>query len=63
MPVWLRKYTYNEIKNFYSDEKSAQENASNGGKGTKNLVNPDGKINTPAFAEASKSYKGQTSYK
>jgi len=63
MPIWLRKYTYNEIKKFYDDEKQSHENASKGGKGSKNLVNPDGKVNVPAFAEASKPYKGQTSYK
>jgi hypothetical protein len=62
MPIWLRKYTFNEIKNFYSEEKKATESASSGGKGAKNLVNPDGKVNTPAFSEASKPYKGQTSY-
>ena len=47
---------------FYNEEKKANEKASNGGKGAKNLVNPDGKVNTPAFAEASKAYKGKTSY-
>ena len=63
MPIWLRKYTYNEIKTFYVEEQKQYENASNGGKGSKNLVNPDGKVNVPAFAEASKPYKGKTSYK
>tara|TARA_Y100000389_G_scaffold194939_1_gene225613 strand:+ start:1882 stop:2073 length:192 start_codon:yes stop_codon:yes gene_type:complete len=63
MPIWLRKYTYNEIKTFYAEEQKQYENASNGGKGSKNLVNPDGKVNVPAFAEASKPYKGKTSYK
>jgi len=63
MPIWLRKYTYNEIKTFYAEEQKQLDNASNGGKGSKNLVNPDGKVNVPAFAEASKPYKGQTSYK
>ena len=47
---------------FYNEEKKANEKASNGGKGAKNLVNPDGKVNTPAFTEASKAYKGKTSY-
>ena len=28
-----------------------------------NMVNPDGKINTPDFTAASKPYKGKTSYK
>jgi len=27
------------------------------------MINPDGKINTPDFAAASKTYKGKTSYK
>ena len=43
-------------------KKKSYENTKNGGKGTKNLVNSDGKINTPAFTEASKPYKGKTSY-
>jgi len=29
MPIWLRKYTFNEIKKHYDDEKAAYENASN----------------------------------
>ena len=39
------------------------ENAKNGSKGNKTLVSADGKINTPAFAQESKAYKGKTSYK
>jgi hypothetical protein len=64
MPIWLRKFTYNEIKLFYDDEeKKLNESSSSGSKGTKNLITSDGKINTPSFAEVSKAYKGQTSYK
>lgn len=62
MPIWLRKFTYSEMQSYYEEEKKANEKASNGGKGAKNLVNTDGKVNTPAFAEASKAYKGKTSY-
>ena len=62
MPIWLRKYTFSEIDKYYKEEKSAHDNAQNGGKGTKNLINADGKVNTPAFSEASKPYKGKTSY-
>jgi|TARA_R110000744_G_scaffold377105_1_gene491850 hypothetical protein len=62
MPIWLRKFTYSEMLSHYEEEKKSHEKASNGGKGAKNLVNPDGKVNTPAFAEASKAYKGKTSY-
>jgi len=63
MPIWLRKFTYNEIKLFYDEENKPNEPSSRDSKGTKNLITPDGKINTPSFAEASKAYKGQTNYK
>ena len=62
MPIWLRKFTYSEMKKFYAEEKEANNNASKG-KNQTNLVNPDGTVNTPAFAAASKPYKGQSSYK
>ena len=63
MPIWLRKFTFSEINNYYSDEKKEYENAKNGGKGNKTLVSADGKVNTPAFVQESKAYKGKTSYK
>lgn len=62
MPIWLRKFTFNEMKKFYDAEQEAH-NKSTTGKNQTNLVNPNGKINTPAFMEASKGYKKQTSYK
>lgn len=62
MPIWLRKFTYIELKKFYDAEKEATT-ASTKGKNSTNLVNPDGTVNVPAFAEASKPYKGQSSYK
>jgi hypothetical protein len=62
MPIWLRKFTFSEIKKWYDEEKKVNETASKG-KNQTSLVNPDGKVNVPAFAEASKPYKGQTSYK
>ena len=53
MPIWLRKFTYFEIKKFYEAESEANSKASKG-KNQTNLVNPDGTVNTPAFAAASK---------
>ena len=61
MPIWLRKFTYSEIKKFYEEEKSSAS-AANKSKSPTSLVNADGTVNVPAFAEASKPYKGQTSY-
>jgi len=63
MPVWLRKFTFSEIDKFYQEEKSAIENAKDGGSKSSTLINSDGKVNTPAFMKASKDYKGKTSYK
>jgi len=63
MPIWLRRFTFNKINSFYADEKKQYENAQSGNKGSKNLVNPSGKVNTPDFAQASKQYKKSSSYK
>ena len=30
MPIWLRKYTFNEIKKYYDEEKQAYENTNEG---------------------------------
>ena len=62
MPLWLRKFTFSEIKKFYDTEAKANSQATKG-KNQSNLVNPDGTVNVPAFKDASKPYKGQSSYK
>ena len=61
MPIWLRKFTFNEIKKFYEEEKKAAEG--NTPPNQTNLVGPNGKVNTPEFAKASQQYKGKSSYK
>ena len=65
MPIWLRKFTLQQIQNHFDEtnqrQKEAMEAAKN--KGKKSLVSADGKVNVPAFTEASKPYKGKTSYK
>ena len=64
MPIWLRKFTFNEIKKHYDEEAEAYQNAKNGKKdGQKDLINADGTVNTPEFLKASEPYKGKTSYK
>ena len=61
MPIWLRTYTFSEIKKYYEEEKKASQPAAK--KGTTSLVTPDGKVNKQAFKEASTPYKGKTDYK
>lgn len=62
MPIWLRKFTFKELEAYYSDQKETMENQSLS-KDKTSLVNTDGTVNAPAFTNASKPYKGQSSYK
>jgi hypothetical protein len=61
MPLWLRKYTFNEIRAYYEQqsETAKKQQSSN----VKSLVNPDGTVNAPEFMKVSKEYKGKTNYK
>jgi len=61
MPVWLRKFTFKNIQDYYDSEK-IKENASQTS-GKTSLVGEDGKVNVPAFKNASKPYQNKSSYK
>lgn len=61
MPLWLRKFTFKEVKEFYEEEAKQMKNQQSAGK--KNLVGPDGKVNTPEFKKASQPYQNKSSYK
>jgi hypothetical protein len=61
MPIWLRKFTFKQIQEFYEEEKASIENKSK--QGSKTLVSSDGKINTPEFLQASQQYKRTAKYK
>ena len=74
LPIWLRKFTFSEIKTFYDEEQKEYNKQSSGkNKGNQTLVDSDGKINTPEFTKASQQYKqaeknlnkfkGKTGYK
>ncbi len=58
MPIWLRKFTFFQIQNFYKEEIEQTQNAQLGNKTT--LVDSTGKVNTPEFAQASKKYTPTT---
>jgi hypothetical protein len=62
MPIWLRKFTFNKINEFYSNEKSQMEAAKDGGK-SKSLIDSSGKVNTPEFLKASEQYKRPAKWK
>ena len=62
MPLWLRKYTFHQINEFYQKENEIQENASKG-KGQSNVIDSDGKVNSPDFLKGGNSFKGKSGYK
>jgi len=55
MPIWLRKYTFKLIQDFYKEETESLKKAQEG-KGKKSLIGKDGKVSTPQF-------QNKTSYK
>lgn len=55
MPIWLRKYTFKLIQDFYKEEEEALKKAKDS-KGKKSLIGSDGKVSSPNF-------KNTTSYK
>lgn len=61
MPLWLRKFTFKEISDYYEAEKASIKNEQSAGKSS--LVDSEGKVNTPQFKQASKAYEGKSSYK
>ena len=52
MPIWLRRFTFNEIQKFYDEEKAAYENK--GKSGSKTVVGTDGKIKAPEYLSTTK---------
>lgn len=63
MPIWLRKFTFKEIQDHFNDQQKQIDEAKSKQKKSSTLISSDGKVNVPAFSEASKPYKGKTSYK
>jgi len=61
MPIWLRKYTFKEINDFYEKQNAERNNEVSPGQTS--LINSEGKVNTPQFKQASKAYEGKSSYK
>jgi hypothetical protein len=57
MPIWLRRFTFNKIQEFYSSEKEAYESKGKGGN-TKTVINSDGTIKSPELLQ--KAHSGKT---
>ena len=60
MPIWLRRFTFNQIYQYYEDEKS-QTNPTQSG--TKTVIGSDGKIKAPEFLKSQTPIKKPISFK
>lgn len=62
MPTWLRKYTFNKIKEFYENQNESRKASMNSNTNKKTLVDSTGNVNKGEFSKASKPYS-KSSYK
>ncbi len=51
MPIWLRNFTFHQINDYHRKENEEYKKAQQG-KGGRTVINTDGTINKPAFAES-----------
>jgi hypothetical protein len=52
MPIWLRKFTFHELKQFYEKENESISNSSQ-----QTLIDKNGNVKTPEFVQKSKGVK------
>ena len=60
MPIWLRRFTFNEIKKYYDEEKEANKPKNTG---SKTVVGTDGKVKAPEYTQQVHSNKKTLNYK
>jgi hypothetical protein len=60
MPIWLRRFTFNEIQTYYTEEKDQIEKQNN--PKSKTIIDSDGKIKAPEFLQNNQN-KRPTKYK
>ena len=58
MPIWLRRFTFNEIQKFYDEEKKSYENSSK--PGSKTVIGEDGKVKAPQFLKGAQNQPPST---
>ena len=61
MPIWLRRFTFNKIQNFYLEEKESYESKGKGGN-TKTVIDSNGKIQAPELLQKAYSSKPPVKY-
>ena len=62
MPIWLRRWTFNEVKEHYEEENTTVENNGNTTGGKKTVINSDGTIKTPELLQKAVNVKNPIKY-
>lgn len=60
MPIWLRRFTLQSIKEFYDKEKEAHEEMMNKAKGTEKLTSSNQNIVSPPKVKPTYTTKAST---
>ena len=54
MPIWLRNFTFNKMKEHYENEASAVKKAQSGDSKSTSVIGEDGRVKSPEFLTKSK---------
>ena len=54
MPIWLRNFTFNKMKEHYENEASAAKKAQSGDSKSTSVIGEDGRVKSPEFLTKSK---------
>ena len=54
MPIWLRSFTFNKIKEHYEKEAAEVKKAQSGTSNSKTVIGKDGRVNSPEFLKSAK---------
>lgn len=52
MPIWLRNFTFNKMKEHYENEAAATKKAQAGSANAKTVIGTDGRVNSPEFLKS-----------
>ena len=63
MPIWLRRFTFNEILKYYDEESKAYNKSNNSNSKSKTVIDQDGKIKNPEFLKNPKPNRKPIKYK
>ena len=52
MPIWLRTFIFNKMKEHYENEAAEHKKAQAGSTNSKTVIGTDGRVNSPEFLKS-----------